>query len=309
VAVSLDAYGPYDSGAGANITENFWRSFMGRMRGEGSSRSGIIPTGNACTVYADSSGRQVKVMTGTVWIEGAYGNNSTEKIIPIATADPTNPRKDRIVCRNDFVNNRIEWDALTGTPAGSPTPPPYTQDGTKWEISVAIVDVPANDLIIDAAQVTPAKHYQDWPQRTKTLTADQTVNNSTTFVNITDLQVELSANRQYAIDASLFYDSATAADARVNVTVPSGATIRLAVPAINTGATFTNGNYEAAVNVGGFVSIGGAGVNVPVHAMIRAVVTTLDTSGNLTVQWAQDTANASNTVLRSGSWLRITPLQ
>lgn len=309
MAVSFGTYGPYDSGNGANITESFWRNFMHRMRGDGVSRSGIIPTGNMCTVYADSSGDQVKCMTGEVWIAGAYGICSVEAILPIAAGHATLARKDRVVIRNDFVSNRIEWDVLQGTASGSPAPPALTQDSTKWEVSAAIVDVPALDTVIDAGQVTAAKSFQDAPQRVKSMLSDVTKNNSTAFVDVTDLQVELSASRAYAVDATLFYESATAADARVQFTLPAGATIRLAVPALSTGTTFTNGNLEAAVTTSAYVSIGGAGAAVPIHAQVRAVVTTVDASGLLTLQWAQDTANASNTILRSGSWLRITPLQ
>lgn len=109
--------------------------------------------------YADSGGMQVMVRTGQCWIQSHWGASSSEKTLPIDAADPTDPRKDRVVLRADFGNNRIELEVLTGTPAASPTTPAVTQNTLQWETSVAIVDVAAGATTIAAEDATDDRVY------------------------------------------------------------------------------------------------------------------------------------------------------
>lgn len=158
---SLDAYGPYDSGAGANITENTWRKIMSNSLNGG---SGVLQgITNAFEVFADSTGMQVKVKTGECWIRGAWGESTTQKTLAIAAAPTTasHTRKDRVVLRNDFVNNRLELDVLTGTSsAGTPTIPSTTKDTTKWETSLAVISVGNSVSTIAAGDVDDQREYQ-----------------------------------------------------------------------------------------------------------------------------------------------------
>ena len=155
MAVNLDTYAPFDDGPGANTTESGWRAFMRRL-----SNSGVIrDVGNSLSVYADSTGMQVKVRTGEVWIEGHWGAVTVEKVCPVAAAHATLARVDRVVARADFTNNRIEVDVVAGSTATPTVPPDLTQNTTIWETSLATVSVPAADTGIDAAQVTDARTY------------------------------------------------------------------------------------------------------------------------------------------------------
>lgn len=153
MAATMDVYAPFDAGPGSSVTEDGWRSMMRRT-----SRSGVIrDVANSMNVYADSTGMQVKVQTGEVWAEGHWGQIASEKIVAIATAHATLARLDRIIWRVDYVNNRVEVDALTGTAAATPAAPALTRNSSIFEGSLAVVSVPAADTGIDAAQVTDAR--------------------------------------------------------------------------------------------------------------------------------------------------------
>lgn len=155
MAVTLDAYAPFDSGAGANAMEATWRSMMRR-----NVLTGVIAgVTNELLTFGDSTGMQVKVNTGECWIEGHWGQNTAIKTLPVATAHATLARIDRAVARCDFVNNRIEVDVVTGTAAASPVAPSLTQNTSVWEISLALVSVAAAASTITAANVTDMRTW------------------------------------------------------------------------------------------------------------------------------------------------------
>lgn len=156
MASTLEVYAPFDAGPGANVTEDTWRKFMKNNQGGSGVLRGVL---NDFTVFADTTGMQVKVQSGECWIQGHWGTNSSTVTLPIAAAHASLARKDRVILRADFAANRIELDVLTGTASGSPAVPGLTQNTSMWETSLAVVDVPATDTSIDAAQVTPLVNY------------------------------------------------------------------------------------------------------------------------------------------------------
>jgi hypothetical protein len=108
--------------------------------------------------FADSSGMQVKVKSGQALIRGHYYDNTAEETLAIATANVSNPRIDRVVLRLDPTANSVVLAVLTGTPASSPVAPDVTQtDGGVYEISLALVDVPAAAVLIIPANVTDTR--------------------------------------------------------------------------------------------------------------------------------------------------------
>ncbi|MGW3992347.1 hypothetical protein ACWEF6_02555 [Amycolatopsis sp. NPDC004772] len=155
MGIALTQYAPYDSGPGANVTEATWRSMVRRL----------VPTGviagvlNEFAVFADSTGMQVKIPSGECWIEGNWGILSSQVTQGITTAHATLARLDRIILRNDFANNKIEYDVLTNGTPGSTTPPPLTQNTSIWEISLARVNVPAAASTIAAGNVTDERTW------------------------------------------------------------------------------------------------------------------------------------------------------
>lgn len=154
---ALDTFLPYDSGAGANVSEAGWRNMMRHFNG---SASGVIRGfANEFAVTADNTGMNVKAATGECYMRGHYGESTSQKTLAIATAHATLARIDRVILRNDFTTNQIELDVLTGTAAGSPVAPTVTQSATKWETSLATVSVPAADTSIASSQVTDNRVY------------------------------------------------------------------------------------------------------------------------------------------------------
>jgi hypothetical protein len=159
-AVDFDTYGPFDAGAGANVMESTWRKMMKHMtRG----RSGVLKgEGSDCLVFGDSSGMQIKVSAGEVWIRGHWGEVTSTKTVAIPAAHATLSRIDRVVARADFSDNNIELDVVQGTAASSPTAPAVTQDSSIWEVSLATVSVPAADTSIGSNQVTDNRFYANF---------------------------------------------------------------------------------------------------------------------------------------------------
>lgn len=154
MAQNTDLYAPFATGAGANVTEDMWHSFMRRP-----SVTGVIRNvANELLVYADSTGMQVKIKTGEVWIEGHWGGVTVEKIHPITAAHATLVRMDRVVARLNLTTKVVETDVKDGT-AGAGVAPGLTRTSTVYEVSLGVVNVPATDTSIDAAQVLDARTF------------------------------------------------------------------------------------------------------------------------------------------------------
>lgn len=152
---SVDTYLPYDAGTGANVAEDSWRLMMRNLFRDGP-LDGYL---NEFAAYADNSGMQVKVPSGACWIQGHYGESTSEKTLSIAANSSGNPRIDRVILRNDFVNNRIELDVLTGTPAGSPSAPALTTNSSIFEIPLARVAVADAETSIESGHVTDERSF------------------------------------------------------------------------------------------------------------------------------------------------------
>lgn len=159
-ALDFDTYAPFDAGPGANVMEDTWRKMMKHMtRG----RSGVLKGETLnCEVFGDSSGMQVKVRTGEVWIRGHWGEITSTKTLTLTAAHATLSRIDRVIARVDFSDNNIELDVLAGTAASSPTAPAVTQNSSLWEVSLATVSVPAADTSIGSNQVTDNRFYANY---------------------------------------------------------------------------------------------------------------------------------------------------
>lgn len=153
-------YYPFDAGPGGNVTEQGWGKMMRGLMNTGVFRLGRTSIDlNLLEVFGDSTGMQVKVKSGSAWIEGFFFESDAQEIIALNAADGTNPRIDRIVARLDRVQDKISLEKLTGTPAASPASPSLTQDTNTWELPLARISVPAADTSIDAGQVTDERVF------------------------------------------------------------------------------------------------------------------------------------------------------
>src|SRR5664279_5542809 len=95
---------------------------------------------NKFRTFGDSTGMQAKVDTGSVNIQGVYGESLTLRTVGVATAHGTLDRIDRIVLRLDKTSPyTIYLDILTGTASSSPLEPTLTVSSTIVEIPLAKV--------------------------------------------------------------------------------------------------------------------------------------------------------------------------
>jgi hypothetical protein len=129
-------------------------------------------------------------------------------------------------------------------------------------------------------------------------TSDQTVNNSNTLVNDTQLFISVAASAVYRVEMHVVWNSNSTADWSWAFSAPSGAQgwyTNLAPPAAGTIP------YTGAL---GWTNPVGAseGQGADVYSRFSGNLITTS-SGTLQFKWAQNTANASNTIVRLASML------
>jgi hypothetical protein len=144
---------PYDAGGGANVQEADWVLMTQWFMSPGVYLDALGGMG----VYADSSGKQVKIHTGEAWAYGTffYNTDSPDFILGPFPDNPSgNPRIDRVVLRFDWTTNSADFVLLVGNPAASPTPPtPANAPGVVWDLKLAQVNIAAGYTTIAAGNV------------------------------------------------------------------------------------------------------------------------------------------------------------
>lgn len=130
-------------------------------------------------------------------------------------------------------------------------------------------------------------------------TADETVNNSATLQSDNELLLPMSlTSTKYRLRSRCLFLSNTTPDLKIGWSGPSGFTMNWSIIGFQSG-TFAAYAYDAS----GTPNIDGAGVND--EFFIDGTVTTSSTAGTLTLTWAQNTANASDTIMRAGSYIEL----
>ncbi len=126
------------------------------------------------------------------------------------------------------------------------------------------------------------------------------VNNSTAYVSDADLFLPLAASTTYLGFLHLVYSSNATADFKCQFTFPSGTTLPAwTFTAIDASSVL----IHAIANNGGAIGLGGAATDLAYDAWGLVIVGS--TAGTLQLQWSQNTANASNTFSRAGSYLTL----
>lgn len=128
-------------------------------------------------------------------------------------------------------------------------------------------------------------------------TADETVNNSATFQNDNELVVPVAANSIYLVELDAVQSSGTAPDFKFTFTLPSGATGYLNV--------FAHAESNVVTSLVGLptATFALAGVGANARFMARGYIITSTTAGNAQLQWAQNGAAVSDTIVRQGGTL------
>lgn len=134
-------------------------------------------------------------------------------------------------------------------------------------------------------------------------TSDETVNNSAALQNDDTLVLAMAANTTYLLDLRLIVNTNATADFKYTFTVPAGATGNTHL--------FTGSNPDtAATSLQGPSSItataAASGVAADQVILVQGIVIVSSTAGNLQFQWAQNTANASDTKVKTNSYMVLT---
>lgn len=134
--------------------------------------SGMLFYNGVPPVFADSTGRQVKLRGGvSAWIRGTRFNTSSDTIIPIDPNTSGKTRIDLVVLRKRREesglgvgdHHTVSPVVIQGVPATNPTPPApvrsFSSSTSFYDITLAEVTVPHNAAVISATQVACRAYY------------------------------------------------------------------------------------------------------------------------------------------------------
>jgi hypothetical protein len=145
----------YPTSGGGSVTDTKYEQLIGQY-----GPSGLVGDFNTSQklVYADSTGRQIKVRPSRAAIVRGYRweTDSSGLTVPIAANSSGQLRYDRAILRLDRTNWTVSFQIIQGTPAASPSMPNYTQtEGTTgyWEIPLARIAVASGAVTIAAGDV------------------------------------------------------------------------------------------------------------------------------------------------------------
>lgn len=135
-------------------------------------------------------------------------------------------------------------------------------------------------------------------QVSKMKASDETVNNSSALQDDNDFFFTVAASEKWGVELHLILDTNTTADWKGNWTKPAATTIT---------HTYAYGAGGAALvdwTTGDSLIVAATSSAQAVHLWAAVIVST--TAGTVQFQWAQATANASNTILKAGSYMIAT---
>ena len=131
--------------------------------------------------------------------------------------------------------------------------------------------------------------------------SDETVNNSNALQNDDDLLFAIGANEDWIFQFSIFYDST--AYFKFAITVPAAGTFLIwgVGQAYYSSGAFV---YASAITASGTSrAVQGGGAGTAKHTIITGSVSNGANAGNVQLQWAQSTAEATDTKVLAGSSL------
>jgi hypothetical protein len=133
-----------------------------------------------------------------------------------------------------------------------------------------------------------------WKRKTST----ETLNNDNTLQNDDQLFLPVAANTEYQLEMRLRISSGATPDWKCLFTFPVGLTMNYNVTTITAGAT-TLQNFD--LDQTSTTTVEGGQTSL----FFDGTVVVSSTAGTLQLQWAQNTANASDTSVLAGSYLKL----
>lgn len=142
---------------------------------------------------------------------------------------------------------------------------------------------------------------------TTRVAADQILTASSTVLqNVTSMVATFPATVSGAIYSwrgYVFYDATTTADIKFAWTIPTGATMRWGINALGPGGT--NPIYTTISGSGTAISCGALGVATVLYALFSGEMTMAANAGDLQLQAAQNTSDASVTTIFTRSFMEV----
>lgn len=252
------------------------------------------------TVQGDAVGRWIDgELSLTVLVANATGYDPTGYTHLVQERPDDAPGRDYPVLLTTALGPTVDLAALAPTE-------PY--DGTHVLVpGPAGPQGPAGPTGATGAQGpagTPPTGDTVGVTRTVDKPVDEPVTASTVLQDDDHLTMTVTAGGRYAVDAMLAVDGDPAADLLLTIAAPPGSTGYWTPGAVTLGVSDGTGSirltrYAPGASIG--VGITAAGLIVAPLGTITAGAT-----GTLSVQWAQNVSSATPTILRAGSWLRVT---
>lgn len=133
-------------------------------------------------------------------------------------------------------------------------------------------------------------------------TADTSKTSNTTLGNVTGLAVAVAASTEYALDGYLAYTGNSTGDIKFAWTIPTGLTGHWG---ISSDDTTTPGDLKTSIATAytTVITAGGGSLNATVKGYMLT-----SNAGTLQLQFAQNTSDGTATVVKAGSWIRLTKL-
>jgi hypothetical protein len=267
-------------------------AFSVSERGAGANFSVDVAAGSA-VITGDSVANQGKYLVRSVGVVN----------VTTPAAPGSGTRIHRVIARirdKSAAGSNYDWtlELLEDTGSGTPALPASA-------ISLATVSITNGQASVLNTNITsqrPWARHSAVSQVTAWKTVNQTVNNSTTLVAATGMTWPVTAYARYAIDVTLIFTSGGTPDIKFGWTYPSGTNMAWAL--IGYGSDMTFGSM-AVVNQTAVASPGGSALQA---VKIIGTVVTDYIPGNLQLTFAQNVANASDTILQDSSWGILTRL-
>ncbi len=134
--------------------------------------------------------------------------------------------------------------------------------------------------------------------------SDETISSNATPQDDDFLLMAVAANEIWLVSFNVLYSSSITADFQWRFTFPTGGRIDATGVAFNPSLAVMYMNVSDTTSPGTAQSLGGGGVGTPrLFIKVEGIYTNASTAGNLTFQWAQNTSDASNTVVHANSTL------
>jgi hypothetical protein len=289
----------------------FHDTWMEHTSATGSTATEAIRFGLSSTVRANFTR-----FTGTTMIQlvdeayaikyvGAISTLIEDLVISTSGAVPSTA-----VVRHELSspNKRNRINRVTFGPSAIPSHTLMSIDAAAWG-DVFVDRVPGFTADIGfSTRLNPSTRGSSSPAVRKA--ADSSKTSDATLATDSDMTIALPPASTYALTGLIIFDAGQTGDFKMSLTVSgSGQVLWGGLGPISSHVSATG---EASVTTRRLatttaVTWGGAGTGFPLAVPISGLVTTVDLA-TLTLQWSQGTSDATATVFKGGSWIRLEPL-